>query len=988
MPQAGLDFGKARRRRAWTAGCMLFAGLLTAAALLAWGDLEVRQRAGQRYVQALADSHAREVGHELTAVEGEFRALADSLEAIGDTSPEAVPLLLRDSLAGIVRRNPALAGLRLESGAPEFVSVGTAIPAGTAEPRRLHLGQSAPDADETWRLPVALQIPGHADGSARWLRAELDVDVFSSVLRVHEVGPSGVASVLGHDGTLLARSDSGVLHAGLQAGYSPAIAALRQVPGGVVRSESRLDGVVRVVGFRTVRDRPLVATVGIPPGVLHAGWWPFVFTLALGVVLLMAAWGAGLHFMRRASLREHGLRERVRDAETQYRFLYEQHPLPAVVYDRETMRVLEVNAAAELQYGYTHEAFLALGLSQLLADGATEDDVRDEVRNFPQAYGRRIWPHLRADGIPFSGLVFAQDIASFDGRPARLMLVLDVTEQVRAEADLRLLRRAVESSREGVFIVDAARRQLVYGNEAFMHLGAIGRSSRGLSARQVAVDTIADDEVRTILRDALDREQAVSVEAAGPATLEGDHWREIRLSPVHDSDGAVTHFVGLLTDITARRLAAREVAWRASHDALTGLVNRDALISAIDDAIAAATGQGDGARVSGIALCVINLDGFKLINDSLGTSVGDEVLVMQARRLEEAAIDGEVVARLGGDEFGVLLNGPAGAQVAGRAGMLRTAVSRPVPVRGIELLVTASLGYACYPGDGDSGAELLRAASRAVYEAKREGRNRKVAYHSGLDPRAAERLVLVQELHRALQEEQFELEFQLKFDVWSKPSGMEALVRWRHPERGLLGPGAFMDACEDSGLVVQLGSWVLEQAARCWRRLEELGHGHLRMAVNVSALQVREALVDEVAAVMARYALPPGVLELELTESVLLVSPETAARIMQPLSALGASISIDDFGTGYSSMAYLQHLPLQRLKLDKSFVRDLDSGTDGQAICYAILGMAQALGLGVTAEGVETPAQHEWLRARGCDEFQGYLLAKPMPFETLVARLS
>lgn len=971
---------------------MLFAGLLAAAALVAWGDLQVRQQAGQRYVQALADSHAREVGHELSAVEAEFRALADGLAVIDATAPEAVPLLLHDSLAGIARRNPALAGLRLEDAAPDFV------PAAGAFPRRLHLGLSASDADGTLRLPVAVRVPGRADGKAQWLRAELDVDVFSSVLRVHEVGSSGVASVLGHDGTLLTRSDSGVLHAGLQATSSPAFAALQHAPAGVVRSKSRLDGVTRVVGYRTVSGWPLVATVGIPPKVLHAGWWTFVWALALGILLLMVAWGSGLYFLRRAVRREKDmrrsltasehtvgdLRERVRDAEAQYRFLYEQHPLPAVVYDRESLRVLEVNAAAESQYRYGREAFLGLTASRLLAEGATEAEVRDEIRNHPHAYGRRIWPHLRADGSSFSALVFSRDITSFDERPARLMLVLDVTEQVRAEADLRMLRRAVESSGEGVFIVDVARRELVYGNEAFSRLGGVD-GNLGLSMTQVAVDTIADDEVRAILRGAIEHGKGVSVEVAGPSALEGDHWREIRLSPVRGRQGGVTHFVGILTDITSRRLAAREIAWRASHEVLTGLLNRDALVARIDDAIAAAVAPDDAA---GIAVCLINLDRFKLINDSLGSAVGDEVLVAQARRLEEAAATGDVVGSLGGDEFGILLRGASGAEVAGRAEALRAAVSRPVPVRGIELLTTASLGYACHPGDGRTGADLLRAASRAVDRAKRDGRNRSVAYHAGLDPLAAERLALVQELHLALQEEQFELEFQLKFDVWSQPTGMEALVRWRHPERGLLGPDTFMHACEDSGLVVQLGSWVLGQAARCWRELEQLGHGGLRMGVNVSALQVRDALVDEVAAVMARHQLPPGALELELTESVLLTNPQSAAGIMQSLSGLGVSISIDDFGTGYSSMAYLQHLPLQRLKLDKSFVRDLDSGTDGQAICYAILGMAQALGLGVTAEGVETPAQHEWLRARGCDEFQGYLLAKPMPLQTLITHLA
>ena len=987
IPKSALDGDASRRRRARLIGVMLVLGLVAASALVAWNDLQVRHEAGERYVQALADSHAREVRHELTRAESDFRALADGLAVVSQAAPEAIPLLVEDVVAGIARRHPALAGLRMEAAAPDFV------PADGGPPRRLHLGLPAPDASDTWRLPLAMKMAAPAGGGARWLRAELDVDVFSAVLQVHDVGDYGVASVLNHDGVLLARSDSGALLAGLEASYSPAIAALRSAPAGVVESRSRLDGVTRVVGYRSVEGWPLVATVGLPPEVLHAGWWAFVAALGIGGLLLMGAWGVGLHFLRRAAQRESdvrrslvasehavgSLRERVRDAEAQYRFLYEQHPLPAAVYDRETLVVLEVNAAAEAQYGYQRDTFVGMAVGDLLGGGVTEDDVRAEISEHPNAYGRRVWPHRRADGSVFSALVFARDLVSFDGRPARLLLALDVTEQVRAEADLRLLRRAVEASREGVFILDVAQQMLVYGNAAFSRLCGID-ANKGMSVSQAAVDTIADDDVRAVMRDALKRGEGISVEVAGPRALPGENWREIRLAPVRNEQGATTHFVGIVTDITARRQAAREMAWRASHDALTGLANRGALIEAIDAAIA---DRGAG----GIAVCHLDMDRFKLINDSLGHGVGDELLVIQAERLQKEVADGGLVARLGGDEFGVLLRGVAGDRLGRTADALRAVISRPARVQGIDLMMTTSLGYACHPGDGGSGQALLQAATRAGDQAKRSGRNRGVAYAPEFDPRSAERLVLAQELHRALEEQQFELEFQLKFDARQWPTGMEALVRWQHPERGPLGPGEFMEACEDSGLVVPLGRWVLEEAARRWRELESHGHGRLRMAINVSALQVRDGLVDDVRAVMERYSLPPGALELELTESVLLTNPASATGIMRALSDLGATIAIDDFGTGYSSLGYLQHLPLQRLKLDRSFVRDLENSADAQAICSAILGMAQALGLSITAEGIETPFQQAWLRDRGCDEYQGFFLAKPLRFEDILARL-
>jgi diguanylate cyclase (GGDEF)-like protein len=452
------------------------------------------------------------------------------------------------------------------------------------------------------------------------------------------------------------------------------------------------------------------------------------------------------------------------------------------------------------------------------------------------------------------------------------------------------------------------------------------------------------------------------------------------MSPVSDASGTVTHFVGVVTDITARKQAAEEMAFRASHDILTGLANRDRLIACIDEAIASRGEQQVG-------VCYLDLDHFQLVNDSLGHGVGDELLVAVARRLQAAAGADGMVARLGGDEFGVLLRNEGLASMPAHAEALREAVTQASDVRGVAMHVTPSVGHACHPADGADGTALLRAASQAAAQAKRAGRNRVVAYRPELDQRPVDRLLLVQELHRALQLREFELAFQLQFDANDQPVGMEALVRWRHPERGLLGPDEFMDACEDSGLVLPLGRWVLGEAARCWCLLDEHGWGGLRVGVNVSALQFQERLVDDLAEVMAEYGLPRDALELELTESVLLRSPHAARRVMEGLSDLGATLAIDDFGTGYSSLAYLKHLPLQRIKLDRSFVRDLGRDPETEAICSAILRMAQSLELRVTAEGVETRHQHQWLRTRGCEEFQGYLLAMPVAFGAVLERL-
>ena len=978
------DVESARRRRAWWLGGALMACVLLATLAVAMNDLRVRREAGERYLDALAGSHARQLAQQIDTVEHAFHGLADGLAALQDVSPEAGQALTRAAIRDIQAGHPHIRNLRVDAAAPDFA------PLAAFRPHRLQLGRPVEAGGGRWIMPVAMLLEPGPPGTP-WLRGDVDVDVFAQVLRAHKVGPQGVASVLTADGLLVARSDSGARHAGLDARTSPVFQALQHADAGVVESRSRLDGVERLVGYRKVDGRPLVATVGMTPAALYGGWRAFAATLAIGMALLAGAWVLGMWFLRRAARRESYMRQsmadsehamghlraRVRDAEAQYRFLYEQHPLPALVYDRETLVVLEANDAALHQFRRDREAMVGSDVGELLAEGSA-GDIREEMLAHPQAHGRRIWAMRRGDGSDFSGLVFARDLVSFDERPARLVLVIDVTDRIQAEADLRLLRRAVEASEEGVFVLEAEHGSLVYGNHAFARLTGVDPERDRDRAAEAAADAIADPDACRIVAEAMQRGEDVRVEVVDRRRPGDERCLEVRLTPVLDREGEASHFVGIVNDVTLRKRAAEEVAYRARHDALTGLPNRDCLIEAIDEAVAA----GDA-----VAVCHLDLDRFQLVNDSLGHGVGDELLMAVARRLEAGAGPRAQVARLGGDEFGVLLPLEPGVPAQARVEALRAAVAGSLEVRGITLHVTPSIGYSHNPAHGDDGTTLLRAASQAGAQAKRLGRNRSLGYRRDFDSDAGNRLLLVQALHRALEREEFELAFQLQFGADGRPCGMEALVRWRHPERGLLGPGVFMPACEDSGLILPLGRWVLREAARCWRTLDDHGWGALRMGVNISALQFQQHLVEDVAAVMVESGLPRGRLELELTESVLLDSPMEARRCMEALSALGASLAIDDFGTGYSSLAYLKHLPLQRLKLDQSFVRDLGRDPDNEAICAAILRMAQGLDLVVIAEGVETWHQHEWLRLRGCEEFQGYLLARPAAFDDVLRRL-
>jgi EAL domain-containing protein (putative c-di-GMP-specific phosphodiesterase class I) len=305
----------------------------------------------------------------------------------------------------------------------------------------------------------------------------------------------------------------------------------------------------------------------------------------------------------------------------------------------------------------------------------------------------------------------------------------------------------------------------------------------------------------------------------------------------------------------------------------------------------------------------------------------------------------------------------------------------------VQHTVTASVGYCCYPGDGHDAATLLRHADLAMYQAKVTGRNRAVAYRSEFGTHASQRLQLVGHLRDALDRDEFTVVFQPQFAADGQPIALEALVRWEHPSRGMLAPTDFIGACEDSGLIVELGRRVLREAARHYRRLADVGLSGLRIAVNVSAAQFNEDLYRDVEDVVRGLGLPPGALELELTESVVMDCPERAAALMHRLAALGVGFSIDDFGTGYSSLAYLKRFPIDRLKIDRSFVQDLDQNAQDAAICRTIIDLARSLGIAAVAEGVETPRQERWLREHGCGEMQGYLLGRPQAFDALLPDL-
>ncbi|HYQ50172.1 MAG TPA: EAL domain-containing protein [Pseudomonas sp.] len=455
--------------------------------------------------------------------------------------------------------------------------------------------------------------------------------------------------------------------------------------------------------------------------------------------------------------------------------------------------------------------------------------------------------------------------------------------------------------------------------------------------------------------------------------------------------------VALLTSVLDARLEARtaelarsltlanqELTQLALHDTLTSLPNRTLLSDRIEQAIGKVAEQGGC-----FALMFIDLDGFKPVNDAFGHHVGDLLLKAVAVRLRGHLHSQDTLARIGGDEFVLLVELQEPDDAMDVAVKQVNLVSRPYRVAEHDLQLTASLGIVLYPGNGENQLELLRNADAAMYHAKSGGKNGYSFFDESMNSNARQQLQLLQDLRMALEQRQFRLHYQPKFDAQAcQPIGAEALLRWEHPQHGLLLPDRFIGLAEKTGLIIPIGEWVLDEACRQMRQWLEQGHGDWRMAVNLSALQFCHAgLVDSVARALRENRLPANHLTLEITETTAMHDADASLTVLQRLSDMGVDLSIDDFGTGYSSLMYLKRLPANELKIDRGFVRDLEQDSDDAAIVSAIVALGQALGLRIVAEGVETDGQQDFLTRLGCDSLQGYLLGQPVPAEQFMNKL-
>ena len=670
------------------------------------------------------------------------------------------------------------------------------------------------------------------------------------------------------------------------------------------------------------------------------------------------------------------------ESEAHFRHFFDEAKAVMLLIDPANGRILDANPAASAFYGYARDELLALHITDI--NQMQQEDVAAEMAQ-ALAAGREqsILPHRLKSGEIRTVEVYSSPY-QYDNHLVIYAIVHDISERVQAERGLREAATVFEATSEAIMITDT-RGVIRRINQAFTQMTgytvveALGQTPRILKS---------DRQDEAFYKGMWER-------LLSQGRWEGELWNRRKngdifpvwqiVSTVRDEQGAAVGFVSLFIDITQKKRDEDEIAYRANYDALTGLPNRNLLAERLTQALKQARREG-----SRVAVMFIDLDFFKQVNDTLGHAVGDRLLQLVAERMRLCVRETDTIARLGGDEFVILLMdideiAPAGIV----AEKLIAQMAEAFVIEGNEIHIGASIGITIFPDDGRDVDTLFRNADLAMYRAKTMGRNNAQFFEPALTTAALDRRALENDLRGALSRQEFRLHFLPLVDLaTSRIMGVEALLRWQHPQRGLLDPGNFVPLAEETGLIREIGAWALDESCRQLAAWETAGH-NLTLAINVSIRQLPEALsVKNILAVLYKYGLVPQQLVLEITESVLLADSPAIQQWFVEAGAAGLLLSIDDFGTGYSSLAYLKRFPVRHVKIDRTFVKDMAGDAGNRALVEAILAMAHSLGLSVVAEGVENAGQASLLQARSCELAQGYLYSQPLPADELLALLN
>jgi len=805
----------------------------------------------------------------------------------------------------------------------------------------------------------------------------------------------GAASALFRvDGTLLARNPPEKV--GQSFAGAELFSQLAKAPSGSFLLESGADDdEERLVGYAAVHDYPLVVTVSMQINDALADWRGHVVKLALLDALVV---GAVLAF---------GLRDAKRVVELCHSnelFKLIAGTVNEVFWIGETepRRVVYVSAAYEEIWQRSCASLYRD--PQSFIEGIHPDDrdrFRQEVTD-ALAAGTRFASEfrvLRPDGSIRWVCGTGFPISNAKGRTHRYVGVIgDITARVRAEdelmalnsnleaqiqqrtAEIRLAATVVEHTGEGILVTDSDALVLSV-NPAFSQITGysaeemVGRNAGALRSYRHDEDFYREME-RALLRQGRWEGELWNRRKDGEAFLE-----RVSINAVKDKEGHVTHYVQVFNDITEARRKDDHIRHMAFHDALTGLPNRALLEDRLEQRIL--TARRVNAR---FGLLFFDLDRFKAVNDTIGHNVGDFLLNEVAHRVRASIRGADTLARLGSDEFVVLMSEVGHPEdCAILAQKIIRIVSEPMIIQGHAINIGACVGIAVYPEDGDDCTALMKSADTAMSVAKRAGRGVHRFFQATMFERASQRLKLECGLRHALANRELSFRYQAKVGARSRTvHGYEALLRWASPILGNVSPVDFIPIAEDAGLINDIGSWIIDEVCRQIAVWHAAGYGLKKVAINVSARQLQDgALVGQIVEATRRHGIPATALEVELTESAIMANPDEAAGILQALRALGVRVAIDDFGTGYSSLAYLRRLPIDVLKVDRSFVMDADKNDDDAEIVRTILALGKTLGLEVVAEGVETESQATLLEQAGCDLFQGYLFSRPLSAQSI-----